>query len=249
MMTQLLMAAGSPALLIVDAADFDGVNDYMLRGADLSGNADSKTGIFSGWVKNVASATQYNILANTGSKLLILYDGTGALDKFHLIARNAAATIILNIETSATIGTGTWYHLLASWNLATPITHLYVTDVSDKIETVATDDTIDYTVADWAIGANTAGSVKYDGDLAEVYCAPGQYLDFSLLANRRKFISPLGKPVHLGPTGANPTGVAPLIYQHLDNGEAVANFATNRGTGGNFTITGTLDTGSTSPSD
>jgi hypothetical protein len=39
------------------------------------------------------------------------------------------------------------------------------------------------------------------------------------------------------------------MYHHLDNGEAVANFATNRGTGGNFTITGTLDTASTSPSD
>jgi len=246
---QLFVAGSNAPLLIADSATFDGSNDNMLRGADLSGNADSKTGIFSAWVKNAASATQYDILTNTGSKLLILYDGTAALDKFQLIARNAAATIILNIETSATIGAGTWYHLLASWDLATTTAHLYVTDVSNKIETTVTNDTIDYTVADWAVGSNTASGTRYDGDMAEMYFAPGQYLDFSLVTNRRKFISASGKPVRLGSTGAQPTGTAPLVYLHLDDAEAVANFATNRATGGNFTITGTLTTGSTSPSD
>ena len=78
----------------------------------------------------------------------------------------------------------------------------------------------------------------FNGALAEVYFAPGQYLYFSIASNRRKFISRTGKPVHLGTTGMLPTGTAPLVYHHLDDAEAVANFATNRGTGGNFTITG-----------
>lgn len=40
-----------------------------------------------------------------------------------------------------------------------------------------------------------------------------------------------------------------IIYFHLDPAEAPADFATNRGTGGNFSITGALTAGSTSPSD
>ena len=90
---------------------------------------------------------------------------------------------------------------------------------------------------------------KLKGFFAEVSFAFGQSLDFSIVSNRRKFLSAGGKPVFLGADGSLPTGTAPIIYQHLDDGEAVANFATNRGTGGDFTITGTLDTGSTSPSD
>jgi hypothetical protein len=127
--------------------------------------------------------------------------------------------------------------------------HLYINDVDDENVLTFTDDTLDYTGGDWSVGARPSGNLKFDGCLSEFYFAPGQYLDFSLVANRRKFISPTGKPVQLGLTGSLPTGTAPLMYHHLDDGEAVANFATNRGTGGNFTITGTLDTAASSPSD
>jgi hypothetical protein len=49
--------------------------------------------------------------------------------------------------------------------------------------------------------------------------------------------------VDLGATGTTPTGAQPLIY--MPAGDP----ATNAGTGGNFTVTGTLDVSSTSPSD
>jgi hypothetical protein len=66
---------------------------------------------------------------------------------------------------------------------------------------------------------------------------------------RQRFISADGKPVTLGPDGRLATGNVPLVYQHLADAESVANFATNRGGGGNFAITGALATASTSPSD
>ena len=135
-----------------------------------------------------------------------------------------------------------------SWDMAVT-SHVYVNDASDKNQVTLTDDTIDYTKEDCVVGAQGDGTFKFDGCLAELYFAPGQYLDFSIVANRRKFISASGKPIQLGRRGELPTGTAPLVYQHLDKGEAVANFATNRGPGGDFTITGTPDTGSTSPSD
>jgi hypothetical protein len=39
------------------------------------------------------------------------------------------------------------------------------------------------------------------------------------------------------------------MYLHLDDGETVNNFALNAGTGGDFTVNGTLATAATSPSD
>jgi hypothetical protein len=85
--------------------------------------------------------------------------------------------------------------------------------------------------------------------MAELYFAPGQYLDFSTESNRRKFITAIGTPMDLGSDGSAPTGTAPLVYQRLAAGETVANFATNRGTSDDFSIIGTLVTGSSSPSD
>jgi len=67
----------------------------------------------------------------------------------------------------------------------------------------------------------------------------------SIEANRRKFIDAIGKPVFLGSDGSLPTGVAPAMFF---SGDSTA-FATNRGTGGPFTLTGSLTNASTSPSD
>lgn len=240
-------AAGFGAF-VVDGADFDGTNDYMTRGAGLTGAADSKLGIFSAWIRLDAATGEFYI-ADTNSDCAVF---RGALsEKWQINMANAAATNILLLQTSTTILAGaSWRHFLASWDLGTVgARHLYVDDVSNISVVTFTNDTIDYTKTNWGIGADPAGGSKVNGCLSEFYFAPGQYLDFSVEANRRKFISATGKPVSLGATGSIPTGVAPLVYLHLDDGEAVANFATNRGTGGNFTITGTLDTASSSPSD
>lgn len=244
-----LMAGYSNPLIVVDGADFDGTNDYMLRGAELTGIADSKSGIFSCWVRiDALTGGQQDILSNGvyATKFNILITSTG-----EIVIRgcNAAGSAIIDFRSSSHSAGATWLHILMSWDLATTTTHLYILDISDKAVTTATNDTINYTEGNYGVGASITATLKVNGCLAEIYFAPGQYLDFSLEYNRRKFISSTGKPVHLGITGATPTGTAPLVYMHLDNGEAVANFATNRGTGGNFTITGTLDTASSSPSD
>ena len=242
---------GGAPLIVCDSADFDGTNDSMARGAGLTGAADSKTGILSAWCR-LDGGDGANIYILSNSEV-----GTGvtlfraAANIFQINGMNTAGTFILQLASTTTYTTAaTWLHVLASWNLATASASLYINGVSDLAGgPTLTDDTIDYTKTDCYIGNAFTGTVDWNGCLAEFYFAPGQYLDFSLVANRRKFIDSAGKPVHLGTTGALPTGTAPLVYLHLDDGEAVANFATNRGTGGNFSITGTLDTGSTSPSD
>ena len=240
--------------IIVASADFDGTNDFMTRGAGLTGASDDDIGILSFWAR---------FDAGTGGQIILDGDtvlGGGANPRVQvnratssgvvsILGYNLAGTNILDLRTTSTFSAGTsWWHFLASWDLSAAATHFYVNDASDKNAVTVTSSAIDYTLADWGIGASPSGGNKFDGCLSEVYFAPNQFLDFSTESNRRKFISAIGKPVSLGTDGSTPTGVAPLVYQRLAGGEAVANFATNRGTGGDFTITGTLDTGSTSPS-
>lgn len=236
-------------LSVVDSADFDGTADYMLRGAGLTGAADSKSGILSVWVRiDAGDGTVLRIFESTGNSVLLLRRSTNV---FALGAENAAGTEILLLVSDTTYtAAATWLHVLMSWNLATAAAHLYVNDVEDLAAgPTLTDDTIDYTVANWGIGSINLTTPSWNGCLAEFYFASGQFLDFSIVANRRRFISGNGKPVWLGTDGSVATGTAPIVYQRVADGAAVATFATNLGGGGDFSITGTLTAGSTNPSD
>lgn len=245
---QVLFMNYGQTLSTVDSADFDGANDFMLRGAGLTGAADSKSGILACWVRiDAGDGVAARYMESTDLRFLFVKNNTNTLA---VGCKNSAGTEILLLRTAATFTAGaTWIHFLASWDLATAAGHLYINDVSDAGTTTLTDGTIDYTVANWGIGSIGLAAPSADGCLAELYFASGQYLDFSIVANRRRFISANGKPVWLGTDGAIPTGTAPIIYQRVADGAAVATFATNLGTGGDFSITGTLATGSTSPSD
>lgn len=254
------MRGAAPALLgvpwkpIVSAsAQFDGVNDYMTRGAGLTGAADSKSGILSTWVRlDGGDGSPALLLCSTttlaGSAVVFQFRRNIA-NKFEILGPNAASATILNLLTVASYtASATWLHVLFSWDLATAgASNLYINDVSDKSAPTFTNDTIDYTSADWGIGGRPDAAGLLNGLLAECYFAPGQYLDFSVTANRRKFITATLRPMDLGSDGSVPTGTAPKVYQKLVIGETVSNFATNRGGGGNFSITGALTAGSTNP--
>lgn len=237
---------------VVDGAAFDGTNDFMTRGG-LVGAADSKKGILSCWLRLDGGDGTDMALVNgqeSGAEYFILQRTSG--NAFRFLVGGSSQVAWEGGATGTYTASATWLHLLVSWDVAVAgARHFYVNDIDKTFEGAFVDRTIDYTLTDWSIGAlaNSPNVFRLNGCLAEVYIAPGQYLDFSLVANRRKFISASGKPMHLGTTGSLPTGTAPLVYLHLDDGEAAANFATNRGTGGDFTITGALATGSSSPSD
>jgi hypothetical protein len=253
----LLSSYGYPSI-ICDSADFDGANDYMAKGSDLTGTSNGQSGIISIWCTVDAVPPTFNSWllehanAFTGGATR-LSCGLTTAGKFEITASNSSGTTILSLTTNSTYSaSGVWRHILCSWDLSTAgARSLYINDVDELSVTTFTDDTIKYTSGDWSIGCRTGGSVNYmfNGQIAEVYFAMNQYLDFSVEANRRKFISVGGKPVNLGTDGSLPTGTAAIMYHHLDDGEAAANFATNAGTGGNLSITGTLTTGASSPSD
>lgn len=233
----------------VRAVTFDGTNDYLTRGADLTGNADSKVGILSVWVKLGADGSALALYREGNGRLTIQRDA-GDKYSFELQTTVGVVTFEMYSSSSWTISDG-WHHILASWDLATASRYLYIND-TDDIGSVPTNNNnnIDYTQTGHVIGALTSPfSNKFNGDMAQFYFNNATSLDLSVEANRRKFISADGKPVDVGVDGSLPTGTAPRIYLDLASGDAVSTFATNKGTGGGMTLTGTLAEASTSPSD
>jgi hypothetical protein len=96
----------------------------------------------------------------------------------------------------------------------------------------------------------------YDDDSNDPHIAPAvqdmsdtwidnSLLDFTVTANRRKFIDSNGKPVDISSNCSDPTGSAPAF---CFSGHA-STFGTNQGTGGAFTLTGSLTNATSSPSD
>jgi hypothetical protein len=224
-----------------NASDFDGTNDHLARGSDLSGNADGQSGIVSLWFNAEAGTFQKGIIDTANNRFIVQITNDRTV---RVRATNSSGTIILNMESTGTYDAGGgWHHVLAAWNLATPVARLYI-DGSDveaggSTETSAT---IDYTDTNWEIG-RIGGSANWNGCLAEVYLHVGTTLDISNSTNREKFRSSGGLPVDLGADGSTPTSSQPIIYLH----NTTATFQTNLGSGGNFTVTGSLDACGSTP--
>ena len=243
--------AAAAAAFTCDAADFDGTNDWMTRGADLTGIEDSKLGTVSIWFRldGGDSAARRLFSCNLTSAAAGFFINRESTNRLRIVGRTSAGTTILDMVTTPTyIAGATWYNLLASWDMAAA-SHLYVNDAAPALTTnTRTDGTIDYTKGNVGIGARVDGAEKFNGCLAEVFFHT-TYIDLSVEANRRKFITAGLKPVDLGADGSTPLGVQPLVYQRIADGGLAASFATNLGSGGDFTITGTLDVCDSSPTD
>jgi hypothetical protein len=128
--------------------------------------------------------------------------------------------------------------------------------VGDKINFMVLNDTVyldtpdDFSDGPFNIAFGGAASIgaacgtvlktaRYIGDIADVWLAPGQFVDFRIEANRRKFIDALGKPVFLGANGELPTGVAPPVFHSGDATE----FIVNKGSAGDvFSLKGAIRT-------
>lgn len=227
--------------------DFDGSADYLTRGGALTSAADSKVGILSCWLK--LADTTCDILRNdaAGADPIVGLSYNSGSDLVQLTLQGTGPTTALLVTSAAggfTITADTWFHLLISWDVGNSVSHLYIDDTDRLSESINSDLAIDYTTAaDWGIGATVSGSNKLDGCLTEFYLNTADYLDFSVEANRRKFISADLVAVNLGADGSTPTGNQPIVYLRGPS----ARFATNLGYGGDFSVTGSLSECSDNP--
>ncbi len=224
-----------------NGVNFDGTNDYLTLGADLTGNGDSK--LFSGsmWFKRGASAVLSRMYAASGTEVRVYFH---AGDSLRIEGRNAGGSTILDARENGFADTTSWHHIMWSFDMADEGASKLYKDGVDAAPNFNTfdDDTIDFTQGGHAIGADTGGSNKFNGCLADVWLAFGQFIDLTSAANRLKFYN-AGSPVDLGSDGSTPTGTAPIMFFS----GVTSTWHTNDGSGGGFTENGALSDCADSP--
>lgn len=245
--------AAATSKFIALGADFDGANDYMTRGAGLTGAADGRNISFSFWIRpdNVTSKKLFwdnnnnycAIYFTAGNQLTLDLKAPGGGSSYVMQANDALAEdsawhhIAISATTDAAAGSKTYHYYVDGVSKA-----MTETDASAAFD-------IDMTQGDWGIGASIAGADKIDAGLAEFWCDFTSKVDFSDSATLQKFRSAAGKPVDLGGDGSTPTGSQPIIYFTIRDGGAAADFATNQGSGGDYSVTGALTLTADNPSD
>jgi ferredoxin len=233
----IMRTVGAP--YVASNADFDGSADSMrLTSSGPTGLADSKLFTFSCWVRfdggdGVAQAlwTWANSLGTTRCQLF-----KQATNTLRVFARNSAGSTILDLTTTNTwTASANWLHVYVCIDTASSANcKIYVDGGLESHSGSPTDDTISWvsTSARYTIGGDGgAPGALLNGALAELWWNDS-YLD-----DTTKFASG-GCPISLGSDGSTPTGSAPVFYlKGSGNG-----FNVNSGTGGNFTVTGSLGT-------
>ena len=223
-------------------ANFNGTNSSLRKTSALTGITDTKTVSCSFWVNPGA-------ISGGESWLFMLNSGAGSQRGFQIsfsntiwrfFAYNSAGTQILGSTASTSYGAGEPYFVQISVDLSNSAKRrIYINGVLDSTSwSPYTNDTISYTTANDIYIASDNSSQFVPGALSELYVT-NEYIDFTLEANRLKFRDAFGNPVDLTQQiedGAIPN---PAIYMRFPP----TAFGTNYGTGGDFSISGTLTDG------
>jgi len=229
---------------LAEAIDFDGTNDYLSKSSDLTGNADGKVFTFSCWIYTYRDAST----PAGGRSVYNTRDATSGFQVFvqnteyvNIYAKNAAGTTVLELATWISNDydyIDRWISILISVDLTdTGKRSVYIDDVEVTGNwTTYTDDNIDFTKGseDLMIGRAYwhAGTTNFEGRMAHVLL-DYNYLDLSIEANRRNFITADLHPASESVQAA----LSPILYLPMTNPDTAA---TNAGTGGDFAVAGTI---------
>lgn len=206
--------------------------------SSLSGLASSKVGTASLWCyydQNQA-ITQFLMSVDASNSENAVFEISITNGRISVIGRNESlgnAWIFLG-DSTVLLQDDSWNHILLAWDLANSIGMCYINDTdaySANSTNVISDTPVGYSRSNERMtigGGEYIGSFWYE--CMAVVWFDTSYLDISVQANRRKFITSGGLPEVLGVDGSSPTGSSPLVY--LDN--PASSFATNRGTAGDF---------------
>lgn len=221
-----------------NAVEFDG-STYLNGANPFPTNSKRYTGSF--WIKiNEVDGALVDISNNQGAWPRIYRQGGGD-NRF----RFRSNSVDINSNTSSLLG-GSWNHVLYSFDASDPTKrHIYINDIDEFGGAI--------TYIDAAIDSSSGGPYFLGGrdfantnayEIADWWMDSGTYIDFSIEANRRKFIDENGRAVNLGTDGSRPTGRTPDIFLSGDT----ATWHTNDGSATGFTENGALTDASTSPS-
>ena len=230
---------------VAQAVLFDGA-DYLSRGASLTGLVDAKTFTLSFWVKFTSFVANAPIIrTGAGTQGYVRVSSSGQLS---MIFEDSTGARVLNatVSSGSNFSTGQWYHVAISVDLTNSSNRAVYYNGSAVTVTWSTysNTNMDLANGGFYVGYNPDSGVIISADIADLWFN-NTYL--ALSSNINKFILQ-GKPVSLGATGENPSGSQPILYLSRLGGNTPTDFATNKGSGGGMTVTGTLTASSTSPS-
>ena len=224
-----------PSGVTVPMVVFDGVNDWVSRGAAFG--SDSNVGLISLWWKHNVDGAAENVLVNATTRLDLQFSSA---NKFTMQLYSTASALLWNWTTDTTYTAASGYHHIAiSWRLdGTPVGHVYIDGAAPALTTTTspTTGTVDVADTNFFVGGN--GAAEWDGELGQVYFTT-EYLDITNATNLAKLITTGGEPVDFGAAGATPTGTQPLLF--LNN--TLATWQNNLGSGGGMTENGALTAG------
>lgn len=228
-------------------AVFDGGTGYLSRSSALVGIAASKTFscafTWSPVVEQTGTVFSVALPGGIGFRIEIIDAGTSN-NQLRIQANNSGGTTILDAQSTGSMPTnvGQSFNIFISIDLANTANRYIEASGTGVTWTTYTNDTIPFNNANVGIGvtffSGTSTSSFLNSKLSEFYFTTS-YIDFSQEANRLKFRDAFGSPVALLPQIEAGTLPNPAIYMRFDP----ANFGKNLGTGGDFTINGTITDG------
>ncbi len=232
---------------VVTGVRFDGTDNFPISSANIisSGVVDGKQGTLSFWGKRFTSSGGHTLIGSQSNTLVFHYRNSANGNRFNLVFNNGTPLELRTLQEMNS--TASWRHILCSWDRNTSTYHLYVDDVDDlELFQTGSNTTIDYTLA-YQLGERQGGAVNIDAELADIYLNCETAIDFSVVANRRKFISATGKPIYLGDQGELPSGAQPTFFFSWNGVGDPTTFKDNRGFAQTFTGSDILTAATTSP--
>ncbi len=189
---QSLLTTFNPTVINPLAVDFDGTNDYLNTGADLTGDADGTQFTFSAFIYANTWPGSTEIIYQAGTSTAIGYTiSINSSGKLVITGSSSTPTVLLSATSNFIISVKTWTHVLISVNLtSTSNRSMYFNDVVDSSVTwtTYTSGTVKQTRASHGVAAISDGTSKTTGRLANLYL-DYTYRDFSIINNRRLFIN------------------------------------------------------------
>ena len=234
----------SESIQILDdakGAAIDGVsNDGFRNTADWTTGVDNKLFTFSSWFK----------CDNTNNMLYL--DGNSSTSDFRVRAAryftvavvsafNSSATEVLQVRCRANLVNDTYlHHVLVTADLSdTGKRKIWIDGIVDNNASWLT---YTNTNIDWVHSRNQKmldgwnGPDNFRGSIAEMWFT-NEYIGIDDDNVNMFFFN--GRPVDLGSDGSIPTGNQPIAYYSVRDGDVIADWGTNRGTGPDFFVLGT----------
>jgi len=172
--------------------------------------------------------------------LSVHWNSNGAM---YLSSRNTSGTHIIDANTSASYtATDTWYVVLISVDTNTASNrHFYVNGTSDlPTWGVTVNAALPFSSNAYCAIAEDYDGIQGNSSVQSFTYFSTDYIDFSQESNRNLFVDQLGYPKDLTPAIDAGDIADPLIYMKFDD---TSDLGANSGTGGDFTVNGTVDPG------